>query len=151
MQLFGFVLTWCPQWCIKSFPFTMRYSPWWQDDPKWEHSFQPAVANRHKWPGGMQVIQAPTQMACPMGLIPSTYSLQHGVSLNTHFPQFPVGECDMWLSSDQWDESKMIHWVGILDNICTRDILGGGISFYCLLFPLSTAKTGTVTARIYWC
>ena len=24
MQLFGFVLTWCPQWCIKSFPFTMR-------------------------------------------------------------------------------------------------------------------------------
>ena len=69
MQLFGFLLTWCSQWCIKSFLVTMRYSPWWQDDPRWEHSFQPAVADRHKWSGGMQIIQAPTQVACPMGLI----------------------------------------------------------------------------------
>ena len=67
MQLFGFLLTWCSQWCIKSFLFTMRYSPWWQDDPKWEHSFQPAVAGRHKWPGGMQIMQAPTHVACPVG------------------------------------------------------------------------------------
>lgn len=140
-------VSWCQQWCIKSFIFTMRYSTWWQYDPKWKQTpvccgWQVSVIRCHADKAG-------TNMGgCPVGLH-SIQGTDYG-SVSVLILTFPNSlllsmTCDSVLANGM--KVKMIHWVGLLGNLCTRDTVGGHVAsiLYSLALLLPPTKTGAVT------